>query len=142
MFTIWAQQCWADDLAKIMQMFLNFGEYGGKRYIKETTIKKFTKCQFCPKNRRAIGFDKPEMDFHKLGPTCNLVSANSFGHTGFTGTMVWVDPDNGLLFVFLSNRINPDMNNKKLIRLGTRTKIQEVLYQAVKKDNNSQLSDR
>ena len=131
----------ANDLAKVMQMLLNYGEYGGERYIKETTVKKFTKCQFCPKNRRAIGFDKPEMDFNKIGPTCNLVSANSFGHTGFTGTMVWADPDNGLLLIFLSNRINPSMNNKKLIRLGTRTKIQEVLYKAVKKNNNSQLSD-
>ncbi len=130
----------ANDLAKIMQMFLNYGAYGGKRYIKETTIKKFTHCQFCPKNRRGLGFDKPEMDFHKIGPTCNLVSSNSFGHTGFTGTMVWVDPDNGLLFVFLSNRINPDMSNKKLIRLGTRTKIQEVLYQAVNNKETSHLS--
>ena len=130
----------ANDLAKMMQMFLNNGTYGGKRYINETTIKKFTKCQYCPKNRRAIGFDKPEMNHKKIGPTCNLVSANSYGHTGFTGTMVWVDPDNGLMYIFLSNRINPKMDNKKLIRLGTRTKIQEVLYESIKDGKCDQVS--
>ena len=130
----------ANDLAKMMQMFLNKGEYGGVRYLKASTIDTFTTCAFCPDNRRALGFDKPEMNPHKIGPTCKLASANSFGHTGFTGTMVWADPDNGLIFIFLSNRIHPDMNNKKLIRMNVRTKIQEILYKSCIDDSSNQLS--
>ena len=121
----------ANDLAKIMQMFLNYGTYGGYQYIKPKTVKEFSTCQFCPSNRRALGFDKPEMNHNKIGPTCDLVSAESFGHTGFTGTYAWVDPNNGILYIFLSNRIYPDMENKKLIRMGIRTKIQEVIYQSI-----------
>jgi len=121
----------ANDVAKMMQMYLNGGTYGGKRYLSEEVLKLYTTCVNCPDNRRGVGFDKPEMDYHKLGPTCNLVSAKSFGHTGFTGTMTWADPKTGLLYVFLSNRINPKASNKKLVKLGTRTRIQEVLSNAI-----------
>jgi beta-glucosidase-like glycosyl hydrolase/CubicO group peptidase (beta-lactamase class C family) len=119
----------ATDLAALMQMLLNKGEYGGNRFISSKTITEFTKCLFCEKdNRRGIGFDKPEMDYKKTGPTCKCVSALSFGHTGFTGTIAWVDPQNELVYVFLSNRVNPDAENKRLNNLATRVEIQEAIY--------------
>jgi len=122
----------ANDLAKIMQMYLNEGEYGGVRYIKPETIKLFTSSPFAPGNRRALGFDKPEINTNKVGPTCKSASNRSFGHTGFTGTMTWVDPEKNLVYVFLSNRVNPDQNNQKYIELHVRTKIQEVIYDSIK----------
>jgi beta-glucosidase-like glycosyl hydrolase/CubicO group peptidase (beta-lactamase class C family) len=122
----------ATDLAAIMQMILNKGVYGGQRYISEGTINEFIRCQFCENdNRRGLGFDKPEMNYKKVGPTCQCVSALSFGHTGFTGTMAWVDPEKNLIFVFLSNRVYPDAENKKLNILSTRTEIQEAIYQVL-----------
>ena len=121
----------ANDVAKIMQMFLNGGTYGMRRYIKAETVKKYTTCLNCPSNRRGIGFDKREMNANKIGPTCNLVSKESFGHTGFTGTMTWADPKTGIVYVFLSNRIYPTSNNKKILRLNTRTEIQKVFSRAV-----------
>ena len=125
----------AYDLAVIMQMLLNNGTYGGERFLSEAVIKEYTKCQFCDDdNRRGAGFDKPVRD-NSDGPTCNCISFNSFGHTGFTGTMVWADPDEELIFVFLSNRINPSAENLKLIRMNIRTKIQEVIYQALDRES-------
>lgn len=121
----------ANDVAKMMQMFLNKGEYAGRQYLSEDVVEQYTSCQNCPTNRRGIGFDKRQMDTNKIGPTCDLVSAKSFGHTGFTGTMAWGDPETGILYVFLSNRINPSSENIKLIKLHTRTHIQEVLNEAI-----------
>lgn len=121
----------ANDLAKMMQMFLQEGEYGGVRYFKPQTIKYFTSCPFCKKkNRRGIGFDKPEMNYNKPGPTCQCISAKSFGHTGFTGTIAWADPETQIVYVFLSNRIHPDAGNKLLVKMDVRIKIQEALYEA------------
>ena len=71
------------------------------------------------------------MNYNKVGPTCQCVSKNSFGHTGFTGTMAWVDPDKEIVYIFLSNRTYPDMNNKKLLDMDVRTKIQDVIYRAL-----------
>jgi CubicO group peptidase (beta-lactamase class C family) len=122
----------ASDLAVIMQMLLNKGNYGGKAYINKATIEEFTRCQFCEfKNRRGLGFDKPEMDYKKIGPTCQCVSALSFGHTGFTGTMTWADPEKNLIYIFLSNRVNPDAENKKLNSLNVRPRIQEAIYELI-----------
>lgn len=122
----------ANDLAKLMQMYLQMGEYGGERYISEATLKEFTKCQFCANgNRRGLGFDKPEQN-GKSGPTCDCVSYLSFGHTGFTGTYAWSDPDKEVVYIFLSNRVYPDAENKKLIDMNIRTKIQKVVYEVVK----------
>lgn len=120
----------ANDVAIIMQMLLNKGEYGGQRFFKEETVKKFTEQQF-PGNRRGLGFDKPEPDTTKGSPTCKSSPLSTFGHTGFTGTCTWADPDNNLLFIFLSNRINPSVQNKKLIDLNIRTKIQQTIYDAL-----------
>ena len=132
--------CNANDLAKIMQMFLNYGSYGGQEYIKPSTIELFSTCQFCPENRRGLGFDKPLMPHQGAGPTCDLVSEKSYGHTGFTGSYAWVDPENGILYIFLSNRIYPDMENKKLIKMGIRTKIQEVIYKSIDKASYGEVS--
>ena len=123
----------AGDLAKILQMLLNGGTYGGKTFLSDTTIKRFTSCPYCPDNRRGIGFDKPEKNPDKIGPTCDSAPADSYGHSGFTGTLVWNDPDNHLIYIFLSNRVYPDIENKKLLKLSTRTQIQDVIYRAMGK---------
>lgn len=122
----------ANDLAVMMQMFMNYGVYGGKRYIDSTTLFEFTKCQYCIDNRRGLGFDKPEMNPDKDSPVCGAVSYMSFGHSGFTGTLAWADPSNQLVYIFLSNRVYPSADDNKLSKSGIRTKIQQVIYDAVK----------
>ncbi|MCK6648366.1 MAG: serine hydrolase, partial [Bacteroidia bacterium] len=122
----------ANDLAVIMQMLMNKGEYGGKRYIDSATVSLFTKCQFCKDNRRGIGFDKPETNPEKESPVCDCVSYMSFGHTGFTGTIAWADPEKELIYIFLSNRVNPSADENKLSKSGIRSKIQKTIYEAVK----------
>lgn len=124
----------ANDLAKVMQMLANGGTYGGQRYLSDAVVKDFTKCQFCKPdgngNRRGLGWDKP-MRNGKSGPTCECVSYASFGHTGFTGTMAWADPEQGVVYIFLSNRVYPNAATNKLAELGIRTKVQEVVHGAV-----------
>lgn len=123
----------ANDLAKLMQMYLDKGVYGGKRYLKEETLTEWTRTRFPENNnRRALGFDKPNLVY--TGDNSNTAkdaSAASFGHTGFTGTFSWMDPETGLLYIFLSNRVNPTRANARLYQLNTRTKIQQVLYDAI-----------
>ncbi len=122
----------ANDIAKLMQMLLQKGYYGGIQYLKPETVEQFTKQQFpLNENRRGIGFDKPLPDDRDKGPTCASATLKSFGHSGFTGTYVWVDPEYNLVYIFLSNRINPTANNTKLIKMDTRTKIQQIIYNAV-----------
>jgi CubicO group peptidase (beta-lactamase class C family) len=124
----------ANDLAKLMQMYLNMGTYGGERYIKEKTLKEFTASPFARQgNRRGIGFDKPELKPDPKDLMSMNVSKKSFGHTGFTGTMVWMDPENGLLYVFLSNRVCPEATNNKLSALMLRARIYEVFVKAIGK---------
>jgi beta-N-acetylhexosaminidase len=121
----------ANDLAVVMQMLLNGGEYGGKRYFKKETVDFFTKRQFpLTSNRRGVLFDKPEPDSTLNGPTCKSASMSTFGHQGFTGTCAWADPVNKLLYIFLSNRIYPDETNTKLSSLNIRTRIMQVIYDA------------
>ena len=125
----------ANDLAKMMQMFLNGGEYGNIRYLDKKTIEYFTRCPDCENgNRRGIGFDKPEPDTTKNGPSSKLASVSSYGHTGFTGTIAWVDPEEELVYIFLSNRVYPEITNNKLVELNIRTEIQDVIYSAIVKD--------
>jgi CubicO group peptidase (beta-lactamase class C family) len=119
----------ATDLAALMQMLLNKGVYGGRKYLSEEVISKYTSCQYCPNNRRGAGFDKPVRDLNG-GPTCNLVSLESFGHSGFTGTQTWADPKYGINYVFLSNRVYPNAENWKLVKMSIRTEIQRVIYEA------------
>ncbi|MEM7373273.1 MAG: serine hydrolase [Bacteroidota bacterium] len=119
----------ANDLAKLMQMYLNYGTYGGKRYINEATLKEFTRYQYPDEgNRRGLGFDKPLLDTPEDGYAAPSASALSFGHSGYTGTFAWADPENGLLFIFFSNRVHPTRNNRKLYDLSLRPRMHEVIY--------------
>lgn len=124
----------AYDMAVIMQMLLNGGTYNGKRYLQKETIDLFTAYQ-SKNSRRGLGFDKPEKDNHKREEPYPCLSASpfAFGHTGFTGTCVWADPRNNLVYVFLSNRLTPDGTNNKLVRMNVRTEILEGLYKALVK---------
>jgi beta-N-acetylhexosaminidase len=123
----------ANDLAKLLQMYLNKGEYGGVRYFSEETIEKFTKRYFPDSdNHRALGFDKPNYNEEGISRnTAQDASLASYGHTGFTGIMVWMDPEVDLLYVFLSNRVAPTRDNTRLYSLNTRTNIHQVLYDAM-----------
>lgn len=124
----------ANDLAKLLQMYLNGGEYGGERYISEETLSLFTRRTFPDSdNHRALGFDKPFYNEKGVsGNTAIDVSPESFGHTGFTGIMVWMDPAEELLYIFTSNRVFPSRENPRFTKLNPRPKIQQVLYDAIK----------
>ncbi len=123
----------AYDLATLYQMFLNGGMLNGKRYISESTIRLFT-AYATADSRRGLGFDKPERELKKGQepyPSA-LASPATFGHTGFTGTCVWVDPEKKMVYVFLSNRVNPTRNNRLFLDLNVRGKVQDVLYRGIK----------
>jgi len=120
----------ATEVASIYQMLLNNGEWKGKRYLSETTCRMFT-TTVSNISRRGLGFDKPDTRHPENSPCCISASASVYGHTGFTGTCAWVDPVNGLVYVFLSNRIYPDTWNTKLQKLKIRERIQEAMYQAL-----------
>ena len=122
----------AEDLAKIMSVYLNHGQYGGERMIDSTTIDLFTSIQLSPEqNRRGLGFDKPETLPGRTSPTCDGVPCTSYGHTGFTGAIAWNDPENQLIYIFLSNRTYPNEFNTKLMKENIRTKIQEIIYESI-----------
>ncbi|QLG46674.1 glycoside hydrolase family 3 N-terminal domain-containing protein [Costertonia aggregata] len=120
----------SNDIAKIMQMYLQGGIYGGERFLDSRTIEKFNKCYFCDENvRRGVGFDKP--DLRSGNPTCGCVSRKSFGHSGFTGTYTWADPEEEIVYVFLSNRTYPTASNTLLVKSSLRTRIQQAIYDAI-----------
>ncbi|MCB0382643.1 MAG: serine hydrolase [Psychroserpens sp.] len=120
----------ANDVAKIMQMFLQKGYYGGKRYFNTETLDKFNTCYYCDDdNRRGIGFDKPQLGDE--GPTCGCLSMTSFGHSGFTGTYAWADPEEEIVYIFLANRTYPKAGKNLLLRENIRTNIQEAIYEAI-----------
>lgn len=120
----------ANDVAKLMQLFLWKGFYGGERYFNPEVFEAYNTCYYCSKKiRRGVGFDKPQLG--NVGPTCGCVSMTSFGHGGFTGTFTWADPDFEIIYVFLTNRTFPDAENRKLIQSDTRSKIQEIIYEAI-----------
>ena len=120
----------ANDVAKIMQMYLQGGTYGGTRYLNKRTIEKFNKCYFCDEDvRRGVGFDKPQLKGR--GNTCGCVSRKSFGHSGFTGTYTWADPEEEIVYVFLSNRTYPTSTNSLLVKSGLRTRIQQAIYDSI-----------
>ena len=120
----------ANDVAKIMQMYMWDGFYGGKRYFSPETMQAFNTCYYCDDNvRRGVGFDKPQLG--ESGPTCGCVSMTSFGHSGFTGTFTWADPEEEIVYVFLSNRTFPDADNRKIIGSNLRSNIQEAIYEAI-----------
>ncbi|WP_420576333.1 serine hydrolase domain-containing protein [Ekhidna sp.] len=117
----------ASDLAKMMSMFLNGGYYGGRHYLSKETLNSLN-IRYFDNNRRGLGWDKKGGEKNAAS---SLASDESFGHTGFTGTMVWADPEYDLIYVFLSNRIYPDADNWKLSTLNTRTHIHDVIYQSL-----------
>lgn len=127
----------ANDLGIIAQMLLQEGQYAGIRYIQPGTIHDFTHQQFpLNDNRRGVGFDKPLPEYDNEGPACRSASPESYGHTGFTGTYLWIDPATGLTFIFLSNRIHPDAENFKLSKWNIRPKIHQIFYDAIEKSAN------
>lgn len=120
----------ANDVAKIMQMYLWKGFYGGKRFFEPEIFDLFNTCYYCQNDvRRGVGFDKPQLE--TVGPTCGCVSMTSFGHSGFTGTFAWADPEEEIVYVFLSNRTFPNPANRALIKTDLRSKIQEAVYEAI-----------
>ncbi|MDC6385574.1 class C beta-lactamase-related serine hydrolase [Flagellimonas taeanensis] len=125
----------ADDLAKIMLFYQNYGAANGQQLISEATVKEFTTVQY-PENEnyRGLGFDKPllnnaELPLEEAYPS-PLASPESFGHSGFTGTFVWADPVKKLTFIFLSNRVYPNRDHRKLYSLDIRQALQDVFYKA------------
>ncbi len=120
----------ANDVAIIMQMLLNNGTYAGMKLLDSAVIKQFTSAQSAD-NRRGLCFDKPEFDEKKDSPVTNQCNLQSYGHSGFTGTFAWADPSNGLVYVFLSNRVYPSAEENKLAKMGIRGKIHKVLYESI-----------
>lgn len=119
----------ANDMAKLGQMWLQKGRYGGQQFFKPETLDLFTAKQYAD-SRRGLGWDKPVVS-DPAGPTSVYASSKTFGHTGFTGTCIWVDPEFDLVYVFLSNRVYPDMNNNKILNANIRPRIQDVIYQSM-----------
>ncbi|MEZ4968276.1 MAG: serine hydrolase [Flavobacteriaceae bacterium] len=128
----------ATDLAKMMQMFMNYGSYGGKRYLSEATVKEFIKVQYPEnENRRGLIFDKPEINNEELTLADSYpapsAGPDSFGHSGFTGTFVWADPKAQMVYIFLSNRVYPSRAHANIYKLHIRSAVQQVFYDAIVK---------
>ncbi len=126
----------ANDMAKLLQMYLNEGSYGGEQYIRPETFREFNRVQYPQnKNRRALGFDKPLPNNSTLSLKDSYpspsVSPESFGHSGYTGTFFWVDPKYKLVYIMLANRVYPNRNHNKLLELSIRTKVQQVIYDSL-----------
>ena len=117
----------AHDMAVIHQMLLNGGRYGGKQYFKESTVNLFTRQ--ASNGHRGLGFNKPTASGGIYAPDAPM---STYGHTGFTGICVWVDPENELVYCFVSNRVHPNAQNKKLVQNGTRKRIHQAVYDAMK----------
>lgn len=122
----------AEEVAQVYQLLLNGGMYGGKRYLSSETCRLFT-TTLSKKSRRGLGFDKPDRVNPAKGPCGELAPASVFGHTGFTGTCAWADPEHNLVYVFLCNRLLPNVWNTKLMQLDIRTRIQDKLYEGLAK---------
>lgn len=123
----------ATDLAKLYQMLLNGGEYEGQRYFKQSTIDEFTRYQYPEEgNRRGLGFDKPLIEYDAdASSVAQAASPRSFGHSGYTGTMVWADPEQEVLFIFLSNRVHPTRERRGIYTAGIRPRIHQLIYEAL-----------
>jgi len=121
------------DLAKLLQLYLNEGTYGGERFIEKSTIQDFTRCQFCDEdNRRGLGFDKPLIEYDaEKSYVAKSASRYSYGHSGFTGTFFWIDPAEDLIVIFLSNRVYPTRDNRKLYTMNIRPRLHQAVYDAI-----------
>ncbi len=127
-----------NDLAKLAQMWLNGGMYGTTKYFEQQTINYFTANQ-SNVSRRGLGFDKPERNpDESYSPASRLADTSTYGHTGFTGTCIWIDPKNELVYIFLSNRTFPDALNKSLIKNNTRNRIHDLIYEAIRQNTTHQ----
>lgn len=121
----------ANDVAKMMQLYLQKGFYGGIRFFKEQTFDVFNQRYFEKEGvRRGLVLDKPQLNPKELS-TCGCVSDKSFGHSGFTGNFTWADPDSGIVYVFLSNRVYPSSANETLVKKDVRTKAQKIIQEAI-----------
>ena len=120
----------ASDLAKVWWMFLNEGMYNGKQYLKPETLSLFTTTQFPNnENRRGLGFDKPLLQYDSIkSSVAKSASYRSYGHSGFTGTLAWADPENDLLFIFLTNRVYPSREYREIYNLNVRPNIHQLFY--------------
>lgn len=120
----------ARDLAKLCAMYLNDGEYGGKRYLSSDVVRQFTSCQYCDEgNRRGLGFDKPMLEYNaRYSYVAESASSESFGHSGFTGTFFWIDPTNETILILLSNRVYPTRDQRNLYALGIRPRLHQAVY--------------
>ena len=124
-----------NDVAKLFQMYLNGGKYGGEQIINGNAIAEFTRCQYCDEgNKRGLGFDKPLIEYDpQKSSVAKSASPASFGHSGYTGTFAWADPEHNLLFIFFSNRVYPTRYNRKIYTMNIRPRIQQAIYDAMKK---------
>src|SRR5690625_3562125 len=122
----------ANDVAQLMQLYLNDGVYAGEVLIADNVVSEYSRCVHCADNYRAMGFDRPSRPGDPNGNTSVSVPLSTFGHTGFTRTCTWIDPDNLIVFDVLSNWVNTTRNNLKLSRLNKRTEVMEAIYQAMK----------
>lgn len=121
----------SNDIAKMMQLYLQNGYYGGKHYFEKETLSLFNKRYYEEDGvRRGLGFDKPQLD-EDVKATCGCVSSESFGHSGYTGTYTWADPETELVYVFLSNRVYPTSENTKLVMKNIRTEVQRLVQEAI-----------
>ncbi|WP_439182437.1 serine hydrolase domain-containing protein [Carboxylicivirga taeanensis] len=137
----------AGDLMKLMQLYLQKGSYAGRQYLSEDVVNEFTKVQFPDNdNRRGAGFDKPLFGNDTLSIAASYpapgVSASSYGHSGFTGTFVWIDPDYELVYIFLSNRVYPTRNNPLIYQMNVRPRIQQIFYDALNETEAYQSSGK
>lgn len=123
----------ANDLAVLGQLLLNEGSYGGRQYLNPETVKLFTRAQYG--THRGLGFDTA--DRRSRSAFSRVIPSETFGHTGFTGTCFWVDPENDLVYVFLSNRLHPSAKNRRFLRKRIRERIQRVIYDALETEENS-----
>jgi CubicO group peptidase (beta-lactamase class C family) len=122
----------ANDLAKLMQLYLNRGQYGGDTLIAAHAVDTFTRAHFAELgNHRGLGFDKLPLNYSESTLPSKAAGPASFGHSGYTGTFTWADPDTGLLLVFLSNRVHPTRNNSLISTLRIRTRIHDAAYQSI-----------
>lgn len=125
----------ANDLAKLVQLYLDSGEYGGQRFIAEAALREFTRCQFCAEgNRRGLGFDKPLIGYDPAQSyVAKSSSPDSFGHSGYTGTFFWADPACNLIVIFFSNRVYPYRSSEGLYDLNIRPRVHQAVYDAIRK---------
>ena len=128
----------ANDLMKLMELYRRMGEYGGQQIIAKNVLEDYTKVQFPGNdNRRGLGFDKPLLNNSALSqkdsyPT-RSASPESFGHSGYTGTFVWVDPVSEISYVFLCNRVYPTRRNEELYNMNIRSEILQAIYDSIKR---------